>query len=392
MKSDPDDDYLLDDDEDDDGDRRHWKSRNGGKSQPYAGGDSQPRRDSGSSTTTSTVRPRTSSSEWDQERDRDRNHDRTRDHENDHDRQQKQQQPQQQQEQAQAQAQTQGSKPRKPAYPRTVSFSEDGRSSNNRSPMQHHTESHRVPYFRYFGPTAIVPGYKQMVVNVSVKDRRRSRGGSFSATSPDTTFADVAHHDPVFESIEDLPVYGPNDSSPVHPLTMSLIRTFFLHLGCNYPFLQEEKFMRMVKEKSVDAILVDAMCALAARFSDLPAFTNNGKGGTVSRSEYGHVFAQRAKAATVDTFPCPSVGAVQACLLMAYEGFGANQDSALWMYLGLAIRMAVDLGLQKMVGVMYQGEKDPWYTRTLSRKSSDDGMMEHRTSHATVAADDDDLR
>ena len=91
------------------------------------------------------------------------------------------------------------------------------------------------------------------------------------------------------------------------------------------------------------------MCALAARFSDLPFIGGSGD-SPLPRSEYGNVFAQRAKAATVDTFPCPSVGAVQAFLLMAYEAFGANQDSALWMYLGLAIRMAVDLGLQKMVG------------------------------------------
>ncbi len=130
-------------------------------------------------------------------------------------------------------------------------------------------------------------------------------------------------------------------------------------MGCNYPFLKEAKFIRMVKEKRVDSILVDAVCALAARFSELPDIT----GGKTSRAEYGQIFAQRAKSATVDTFPCPSVGAVQACLLMAYEGFGENQDSALWMYLGLAIRMAVDLGLQKMVGIKYQGEKDPWYTR-----------------------------
>lgn len=33
-------------------------------------------------------------------------------------------------------------------------------------------ESHRVPYFRYFGPTAIVPGYKAMVVAVPSRDRR----------------------------------------------------------------------------------------------------------------------------------------------------------------------------------------------------------------------------
>ncbi|CRK34482.1 hypothetical protein BN1708_019502, partial [Verticillium longisporum] len=116
----------------------------------------------------------------------------------------------------------------------------------------------------------------------------------------------------------------------------------------------------MVEDKEVEAILVDAVCALSARFSDHPQIARDGK---LPRSDYGVQYAQRAKAATVDTFPAPSVGAVQALLMMAYEGFGANQDSALWMYLGLAIRMAVDLGLQKVVGVKYQGEKDPWYLR-----------------------------
>lgn len=37
-------------------------------------------------------------------------------------------------------------------------------------------QSHRVPYFRYFGPTAIVPGFKQMVV--SVREHRRSTGAA----------------------------------------------------------------------------------------------------------------------------------------------------------------------------------------------------------------------
>jgi hypothetical protein len=35
-------------------------------------------------------------------------------------------------------------------------------------------QSRRVPYFRYFGPTAIVPGFKQMVV--SIREHRRSMG------------------------------------------------------------------------------------------------------------------------------------------------------------------------------------------------------------------------
>lgn len=50
------------------------------------------------------------------------------------------------------------------------------------SPTLRRNHNHRIPYFRYFGPTAIVPGFKQMVV--SVRDRRRSTGASQSVGSP----------------------------------------------------------------------------------------------------------------------------------------------------------------------------------------------------------------
>jgi hypothetical protein len=238
--------------------------------------------------------------------------------------------------------------------------------------------NHRVPYFRYFGPTAIVPGFKQMVV--SVRDRRRSTGGSHSGTSPMSTPNNLRAGSSAGGSdvvLEELPVYDVNDSAPVHPLILSLVKTFFTHVGCNYPFLKRGKFLRAVQDKRVEPILVDAVCALAARFSDAPILC--GGNDKMPRTERGQVYAQRAKQATVDTFPCPTVGAVQACLLMAYEGFGANQDSALWMYLGLAIRMAVDLGLQKRVGIQYQGEKDPW-NHSWNRTSSDMDSPEEKKS------------
>lgn len=161
----------------------------------------------------------------------------------------------------------------------------------------------------------------------------------------------------------EMPIYDQNDPLPVNRLIIHLVETFFAHLGCNYPFLRQRSFIQRVEERSVEAILVDAVCALAARFSDHPLLTAS-HDSSYPKSEYGHVFAQRAKAAVVDTFPRPTVAATQACLLLAYEGFGANQDSALWMYLGCAIRMAVDLGLQKLDGVKYQGQKDPGYHRS----------------------------
>lgn len=221
---------------------------------------------------------------------------------------------------------------------------------------------------------------------VSVRDRRRSTGGSHSNPSLQSTPSGVIASGSAVDSDtvrEDIPSYDPNNPAPVHPLIIQLTTAFFIHVGCNYPFLNKEKFLRHVKDKRVEPILVDAVCAIAARFSDNHILT--GGNDKMPRTERGQVFAQRARQATVDTFPCPSVGAVQACLLMAYEGFGANQDSALWMYLGLAIRMAVDLGLQKCVGIQYQGEKDPWYTRHRSRANDDD--HESPEAHKTDGID-----
>lgn len=141
-----------------------------------------------------------------------------------------------------------------------------------------------------------------------------------------------------------------------------------MHLGCSFPFIQSERFLRDLEEKQVDAILVDAVCALAARFSTHPLLTGpssdqRGEKGQESAKiqpwEYGQAFAQRAKAAITDAFHCPSVAVVQAALLLAWDEFGASRDSGLWMYLGIAIRMAQDLGMHTLEGLKYEGRHGP---------------------------------
>lgn len=49
---------------------------------------------------------------------------------------------------------------------------------------QFQAENHRVPFFRYFGPTAIVPGFKQMVVSVRKHRRSISAGSAAGSKYP----------------------------------------------------------------------------------------------------------------------------------------------------------------------------------------------------------------
>lgn len=234
----------------------------------------------------------------------------------------------------------------------------------------------RMPYFRYFGPTAIVPGYKQMVVEVRSKPAHSgsataSVGTPSSLTSPAVSHAGLSTNNlgpnttdhlldeelPVCHTCDqrlplsrqpELPVYDPNDTAPNHPLTTHLVKTFFEYVGCSFPFLREDAFVQDVESKQVDSMLVDVVCAVAARFSEDPLLDH-----TAPRSARGAPFASRSKALVMqeDTWACPNLAAVQTLLLLAYADFANGKDSGLWMLLGDAIRMAQDLGLHKLEGM-----------------------------------------
>ncbi|EXJ83372.1 hypothetical protein A1O1_06994 [Capronia coronata CBS 617.96] len=217
-----------------------------------------------------------------------------------------------------------------------------------------------VPYFRYFGPTAIVPGFKQMVVQV--KDHRRKQPSTLGETPASGQPLQSNWGGGQGRSPVEIPFYDATNLGTNAPLITHLCETFFTHLGCNYPFLQRKRFLKDLEEKRVDAILVDAVCAVAARFSSDPLLLASNdpsipldSDNNVKRAFRGHPFAQRAMSAVIDTFSCPTMAVAQACVLLAYEEFGEDHDSGLWMYLGTAIRMAQDLGIQKLEGLQLEG-------------------------------------
>ncbi|KFY80926.1 hypothetical protein V499_00259 [Pseudogymnoascus sp. VKM F-103] len=259
-----------------------------------------------------------------------------------------------------------------------TAYTDDGQSSQ--------TLNRRVPYFRWFGPTAIVRGFKQMVVSVGHPGRKIGPTSLSSASPLSNSYSpggDQKFPNPRRSSMSigeprndlGLPLYDISNSEPVPSLIKHLVKIFFVHLGCNFPFLRKDKVLRMMDDKHLAPILVDAICSLSARFSEDSQLVGS-FGPKRLKSEYGQAFAQRAKAVVTDTFLCPTVEALQACLLLAYEAFGDNKDSALWMYTGCAIRMASDLGLEKLDGIRIQGSRLPNYSpihNDFNQRQSSDG-------------------
>ncbi|EQL28981.1 hypothetical protein BDFG_08337 [Blastomyces dermatitidis ATCC 26199] len=236
---------------------------------------------------------------------------------------------------------------------------------SNRSLLLESSRTH-VPYFRYFGPTAIVPGYKQMVVRVRESKQSNpslSNESLSSIRSPKISDRAASTSLGSTESrSHSIPFYYPDDNLPVSGLISHLCEVFFTHLGCNFPFLQRDRFLRDLREKRVEPILVDAVCAMAARFSLHPLLTLQAQSiepkiSTNSERNHAHQgqpFAHRAMCAVVEALSFPTLTVVQACLLLAYLEFGSNHDSGLWMYLGISIRMAQDLGMQKLEGMKFR--------------------------------------
>lgn len=147
--------------------------------------------------------------------------------------------------------------------------------------------------------------------------------------------------------------YDPEDNFPNSDVVTHLCEIFFTHIGCCFPFLQRDRFLRELGEKQLEPILVDAVCAVAARYSLHPLLKTE-TGDKTNCPGHGDAFAHRAMCAVVDALACPTLPVVQACLLLAWGEFGSNRDSGLWMYLGISIRMAQDLGMQKLEGMKFR--------------------------------------
>ncbi|GAC71199.1 hypothetical protein PANT_1d00044 [Moesziomyces antarcticus T-34] len=156
---------------------------------------------------------------------------------------------------------------------------------------------------------------------------------------------------------------------PDAPLRDLLIARFFLRLADHFPFLSRSTLeAQLARGSQVNPALINAMCALAARFVE-PYETTMlspaaGTGGSVNASNdpdatadsvfgsakphsRGLRFAERAKSYMMSSITLPSVTTVATLVLLAWHEFGVNSDSGLWMFAGMAIRMSIDLGLHR---------------------------------------------
>ncbi|WVQ99144.1 hypothetical protein IAU59_006276 [Kwoniella sp. CBS 9459] len=234
------------------------------------------------------------------------------------------------------------------ALPRTASVTDDstGKSGSTlqagiRGVGHQPSQSRlRVPYFRFFGPTAIAPGYKRVVYDVSRPPSPKA-AASKAMTDADQgpTGAFVLDEEEEYPHIEAL---------------RHLIPLFIQHFSYFFPFLRFSPSDFEPAQRDKPPYLLNIACALAARYSATygrrSLETDNPSGvPSIPTAAASHVWASKAKEQVSGNLGYSSAHMVETLLLISWYEFGQDRDGGLWMYSGMGLRMGQDLGLDSLV-------------------------------------------
>ncbi|GJJ76819.1 hypothetical protein EMPS_09178 [Entomortierella parvispora] len=178
---------------------------------------------------------------------------------------------------------------------------------------------------RYFGNTSVFGHY-------SAKDRPPFYADKCKPPFPESNISMINSRNPL---------YGIKDEVPRKDILDHLIQLFFDSVYYQFPIIHPATFMEQYKEGKVSPNLLNAICAGVARFSDHPDVV------TTPAFLAGEPFATNVRACVVDSIDIPTVSNVQALLFLAMYEYGAARGPRAWMFGGMAIRMAQELGLNR---------------------------------------------
>ena len=138
-------------------------------------------------------------------------------------------------------------------------------------------------------------------------------------------------------------------------INQHLMQTFFAYIHPLYPFIYKPSLgsLNFASKAAVQAIippiLLFAMHASAARFSDHPLVFPGAEieGKVTGETIAGDTFYEHTRYLLWADNLAPRISTVQALLFCCHREIACGRGSEGWMYGGMALRMAVDLGLHR---------------------------------------------
>lgn len=183
---------------------------------------------------------------------------------------------------------------------------------------------------------------EQAAKRAHAPDRPRSIHSEQSPASPSSK-----GHTPSTRSISEPGPDGPDLFSENE--FRKHVDIFYEHLGSFLACINKADLLQSLAQGKASEALKLSISALAECIK--PSYT------TVDGAE---LCSQRAKSLVVPHLSLPSLDTTYTLLLLAYCEFARDKDSGLWMWSGLAFRMATDLGLHKSTGMSMREEPNAW--------------------------------
>ncbi|KAJ3344958.1 hypothetical protein HDU83_004585 [Entophlyctis luteolus] len=137
---------------------------------------------------------------------------------------------------------------------------------------------------------------------------------------------------------------GDNTAPCSLELVLHLIGMYFKHIHPYFPMVHKSKFFQQFKGKRTDhfSLLLYSMCALVSQqCRNLTAW------GISNPADLHMAFFDRARTLLGQQFDWPHINNVQALLLLSIVGQGTNINATSYHYIGIAHRLAVELGMHR---------------------------------------------
>ncbi|CAG8446131.1 11125_t:CDS:2 [Funneliformis mosseae] len=195
----------------------------------------------------------------------------------------------------------------------------------------------------FFGKSAAKPGFRnrnELFIHCNQDLPMICDSSEHNEHSPSSESSNSKDIDSIIPSVNSV-IRSRNGLPPVD-IVEHLAACFFRNIDIQMPMFHEATFMRHLRQNKVGPFLVFAICAVSARFSKNPSI--------IRKPPYlsGEPFAAIANDYMFDTFDCPSVEHVQGLVLLSVHMYGIGNGSRAWMYSGMAVRLAQELGLHKV--------------------------------------------
>ncbi|WVR07284.1 hypothetical protein IAU60_004325 [Kwoniella sp. DSM 27419] len=192
----------------------------------------------------------------------------------------------------------------------------------------------RVPYFRFFGRSAIAPGYKAVFYDASAPPSPKLAGSSIDQSLIVT---------PIQPNIMDDNLEYPHPTAFVH-----LWPIFVEHFAYFFPFLRFDLTQLEGEYQRQPSHLLNIICGLAARYSPLYHREATATDPFPHQNAASHIWASKAKEQISRDLSFSSAPMVSTLILISWYEFARDRDGGLWMYSGMGLRMGQDLGLDSL--------------------------------------------